>query len=61
MVTLQPATRTSVLQQPTQQPQPQKEQRIRIIRNNEWTYVLPSELTDDERRAIFVAAFNIYE
>lgn len=53
------STRTLVPQR-IQQPQPQ-EQRIRIIRNNEWAYVLPSELTDDERRAIFVAAFNIYE
>lgn len=58
MVTLRKSTRTSVPQQPTQQPQ---EERIRIIRNNRWAYVLPSELTDDERRAIFVAAFNIYE
>lgn len=58
MSSIQLATRTSVPQQTTQQPQ---EQKIRIIRNNEWAYVLPSELTDDERRAIFVAAFNIYE
>lgn len=61
MVTLRKSTRTSVLQQPAQQqPQP-REEKLRIIRNNRWTYVRPSELTDDERRAIFVAAFQIYE
>ena len=58
MVTLRKSTRTLVLHRPTEQPQ---EEKLRIIRNNEWTYVLPSELTDDERRAIFVTAFNIYE
>lgn len=51
------STRTSVPQQPQQ---PHQEQKIRIIRNNEWAYVLPSELTDDERREIYVAAFQIY-
>lgn len=38
------------------QPQP-----IRIIRNGQWAELLPSQLTDDEARAIYVAAFQIYE
>lgn len=57
MVTLRKSTRTLVPHttlQPAEKP-------IRIIRNNRWAYVLPSELTDDERRVIFVAAFQIYE
>lgn len=56
MTATQISTRTSV-QQRAQQPQ---EEKIRIIRKGEWAYVLPSELTDDEKRAIFVAAFQIY-
>lgn len=54
MVTLRKSTRTSAPQQPKEEP-------IKIIRNNQWAYVLPSELTPAERRAIFIAAFNIYE
>lgn len=57
MITLSKSMRTSVQQQSTQHPQ---EKPIKIIRNNQWAWVLPSELTDDERRAIYVAAANIY-
>lgn len=57
MSSIQLATRTSVPQR-AQQPQ---EEPIKIIRNNEWAWIYPSELTPDERRVIFVAAFQIYE
>lgn len=58
MITLSKSMRTAVQQQSTQR-QPQ-EKPIKIIRNNQWAWVLPSVLTDDERRAIYVAAANIY-
>lgn len=58
MVTLSKSMGTPIQQQSTQR-QPQ-EKPIKIIRNNEWAWVLPSGLTDDEKRAIFTAAFQIY-
>jgi hypothetical protein len=42
----------------------QHPERIRVIRKvngvYRWLDILPSELSDDECRAIYVAAFNIY-